>query len=120
MNLLNSPHIGWDDHMSEEMKQSWIDLFTQFAMLQTLQVSRSVVPDKANLSSMHLLCLSDAAEIGAAIYVGFKLDNGSYSCQLLASKSKIATHTIPRNKLCCILLMAELAYIVKNASPIPP
>ena len=38
-----------------------------------------------------------------------------YSNQLLTSKSKLMSATIPRNELCAILLMSELAYVAVKA-----
>ena len=38
---------------------------------------------------------------------------GTWSCALLAAKSKMMTETIPRNELSAILLCTELAFMVK-------
>ena len=49
------------------------------------------------------------------VYIGQKLDSGTWSCQLLAAKSKMLSATIPRNELSAILLCTELAFMVKRA-----
>jgi hypothetical protein len=64
----------------------------------------------------------DAAEhcVGAVVYIGTELRDGSYSCRLLTSKSRISEATIPRNELTALLLLTELMYIVKAAMLTPP
>ncbi len=64
-----------------------------------------------------MICLSDASKRagGAAIYMSKKCIDGSWSTALLCSKSKLMKGTVPRNELSAILLMTELAYIVKRS-----
>ena len=73
--------------------------------------------DELSVSKIRLICLSDAAEYaaGAAVYVGRKLLNGSWTCSLISAKSKLLSATIPRNELSAVLLMTELAFIVKKS-----
>ena len=52
---------------------------------------------------------------GAAIYVGYQLLDGTYSCKLLVAKSRILDKTVPRNELSAIMLMTELAHSVKKS-----
>ena len=61
--------------------------------------------------------MSDAAACagGAAVYAGRKLKNGLWTCRLLASRSKLMSATIPRNELSAIMMMAELAFVVKKS-----
>ena len=61
--------------------------------------------------------MSDAATSagGAVVYAGRKLQDGSWTCNLLASRSKLMNATIPRNELSAIMLMAELAFVVKKS-----
>ena len=112
---------NWDDDLPDTQKTTWINIFSKFLNLSTLSVPRSVVPMNADIHSFRLICLSDAAAtaVGAAVYASFELPNGQFHSQLLTSKSRLSTATIPRNELCGILLMSELAYVVKISSPIP-
>ena len=64
-----------------------------------------------------LICLSDAGKNagGAAVYMSKRCLDGRWSAALLCSKSKIMKGTVPRNELSAIMLMTELAYIVKRS-----
>ena len=64
-----------------------------------------------------MICLSDASKRagGAAIYMSKKCIDGSWSTALLCYKSKLMKGTVLRNELCAIVLMTELAYIVKRS-----
>ena len=114
--------IDWDATLSEDLRSRWAQLLANFAEVKSLEVPRAVIPVHADPSSLRLICVADAAEhcAGAAIYVGYENPDGTYTCWLLTSKSKIVISTIPRNELSAILLMAELAYIVNSTAPIKP
>ena len=109
--------LNWDTPLSSEEQVFWTCRFQEFLTIPELRVSRCIFPESANADSIRLLCISDAAEFagGAAVYAGVQLDNGSYSCKLLASKSKLMSLSIPRNELEAIRLAAGLALDVKNA-----
>jgi hypothetical protein len=61
--------------------------------------------------------LADAAEFagGCAIYVGYELPDGSYSCRLIYAKSRLMHHSVPRNELEAILMAAEASLVVQKA-----
>ena len=108
----------WDKPLTDEEQDLWKSFFTIFPQLHTLNVDRCVIPRSVPSSvKLRLLCIADAAVHcgGAAVYAGCRIDDSSYSCSLLASKSKLLDATIPRNELSAILLMTELANSVKNA-----
>ena len=84
-----------------------------------VHINRSVVPDHGVVdpTKARLLVFVDAAEHAgrAAVYIGYKLKEGNFSCKLLMSKSRIYQGTIPRNELSALLLGTELAYTVCKA-----
>ncbi len=83
-----------------------------------IMMPRFCLPSKRDASSkVRLICLADAAEFagGAAVYAGVETSPGTWSCSLLAAKSKLMKETIPRNELSAILLCAELAFMVKSS-----
>ena len=83
-----------------------------------MSVNRCIIPaDIDSTSKIRLICLSDAAENAgrAAVYAGRRLKDGSWSCALMSAKSKLMKGTIPRNELSAILLMTDVAFIVKKA-----
>ena len=85
--------------------------------LQTLKIKRCIIPEDAESTKARLICLSDAAANagGTAIYASFKTREGKYKNQLLMSRSKLMSMTIPRNKLDGILLMSETAFLMHKA-----
>ena len=111
--------LNWDIPLLPEIQEYWHGKFKEFIDIPKLEVDRyalswaSPMPD----SKIRLLCLSDAAACmgGAAIYAGQKLLDGSYSCYLLTSRSKMMSNTIPRNELESIRIGANLALEVKDA-----
>ena len=107
--------IGWDTPLSSEMQEYWLSRFQEFLELPNLSVPRFILPDGALPEKIRLLCISDAAEFagGGAIYAGVELPNGSFSCKLLTSKSRLMSSSIPRNELEAIRITAALAYDVK-------
>ena len=52
---------------------------------------------------------------GAAVYAGRKLKVSTWSCALVASKSKLMKATVPRNELSAIMLGNELVYLVAKS-----
>ena len=73
--------------------------------------------DKDSLSGIRLICVTDAAVNagGAAVYAGRKLKDSTWSCALVASKSKLMKATVPRNELSAIMLGTELIYLVAKS-----
>ena len=116
LSKLNS--LDWDEVLSPPDQALWKDKFVTFVGFPDMKVDRCVVPENAIISKgARLICISDAATHagGAAIYIGFHCDDGSFSNKLLTAKSKLMSATVPRNELSAILLMTEMAYIVSKA-----
>ena len=108
----------WDSILPAALQQLWTKHFCDFLTVPNMIAKRWVGhPDAVDPTSFRLLCLSDAGEAcgGAAIYASQLLPDGSYSCQLLISKSKLLGGSVPRNELEGILIMAKLAVTVKDA-----
>ena len=110
--------VDWDLELNEELQHHWSERFKEFVELPNLKTPRCVVPVNAvDPTKMRLVCVSDAAvgAGGTAIYAGFLLHDGSYSCMLLTSKSKLFDMSIPRNELSAIVEMSKLAFVTKKA-----
>ena len=109
----------WDAPLPIEAQCYWSERFKEFLQIPYLSIQRYVFPDQ-NIqidSNIRLICVSDAAANagGAAIYAGRKVQGNTFSCQLLTSKSKLMSYTIPRNELEAIRIGANLANEAKNA-----
>ena len=110
--------IDWDVPLPQEKQEFWLGKFQEFLTIPELSIKRCILPtEQADQVRIRLLCLSDAAEHagGAAIYAGTQLPDGSFSCQLLTSKSKLMAGAIPRNELEALRIGANLTYDVKTA-----
>ena len=81
-----------------------------------LQIKRAVVPPDAANIDMETINTAVAGEnlVCAAIYVRFLRRDGSYSCQLIFSRTKIVNDTsTPRLELVAAVLNASTSHIVK-------
>ena len=110
--------LAWDEEVSLEQQIKWKTLLTEFVDLHELTAPRCIIPaDNVSASKIRLICICDAAEHagGAAVYAGRKLLDGTWSCAMVSAKSKLMKGTIPRNELSAIMLMTEVAFIVKKA-----
>ena len=96
----------------------WKHQLSRLVDFPKLSVPRICIPaDKDSLSGIRLICVTDAAinADGAAVYAGRKLKDSTWSCALVASKSKLMKATVPRNELSAIMLGTELIYLVAKA-----
>jgi hypothetical protein len=119
MKLDNMPLKGldWDSELPPDLQDIWTERFKQMLSIPYMDAPRCIVPiDAVNPDKLRLICISDAAEEagGCAIYCGFERKNGTFSCDLLLSRSKLMNQKVPRNELEGIKLMAETATAVRN------
>lgn len=105
--------LGWEERIPDEEYIVWKKIFTQWPEIQSLRYPRSCVPNNATPSSeVRLISCSDASAdcSGAALYLSLKLGDGTWSCQLLTSKSQLCKFSVPKNELCALVLAMELIY----------
>ena len=79
-----------DEHIRPEDQDLWKCQLSRLVDFPTLSVSRICIPaDKDSLSGIRLICVTDVAinPGGAAVYVGRKLKDSTWSCVLVVSKS---------------------------------
>ena len=108
----------FDEALPLDLQAEWREALATLTQLSSLVIPRSVIPiDSPTDAPIRLICLSDAGESagGAVVYAGVKLPDGTYSCGLLASKSRLLSATVPRNELSAIMTMTELVFIIKRA-----
>lgn len=113
---LNS--LDWKDPIPEEFHETWIDHFVELEKAKLLTIPRCIIPHSAPPDwKIRLICLADAAEGagGAAVYGGIELPDGNFTCNLLFSKSRLMRNSVPRNELEAIVLMADIALVVRNS-----
>ena len=118
LELTKLNEFEWDEELSQEKQELWKEMLSWYTELDKIKFQRCRLPaDEDAQSGIRLICLSDAAENagGAVVYGGRKRIDGSWSCSLITAKSKLMKSTIPRNELSAIMLMTELAFIVKTS-----
>ena len=107
----------WKEPLPPEEKVLWKTLLFEFVEFHRLWVPRCVFQPGSGDGDIRLVCFADAAVVagGAAVYAGVELTPGCYSSALIAAKSRLIKGTVPRNELSAIMLMTELAFMVKRA-----
>ena len=112
-------NLDWDDYVPDELKNAWLENFELIQRLGQVRFRRAVIPEDALNLEMETIEMADANQNLAcsAIYGRFKLKSGSYSCQLLFSRSKIvpAGMSMPRAELFAALLNATTGHVVYMA-----
>ena len=91
-------------------------------MIQTIKdvkFNRAVIPEDAVDTKGELLCFGDASKslICIAIYVRYKKQCGSHSCQLIFARSRLVPDhlTLPRAELYAALVNTHSSEVVKRA-----
>ena len=111
--------LDWDDCIPENLREIWMNHFETITELNNLKYKRAVVPYDAISLDLQTLCFGDASKvmICTAIYIRFKKKNGSYSCQLIFSRSKLVPEnmTQPRAELFAAVTNCHTGEVVKRA-----
>ena len=110
---------GWDDVVPDDVRNKWLRNFMLMEQMRGIKFSRARMPTTAVDTRMRLITLVDAALelIMMVTYCGFKLSDGTWSCQQLIGRSALATGTIPRNELSGASGGSNLACVVKKSLP---
>ena len=93
--------MDWDEYILAEDQDSWTQQLSRLVNFPKFSIPRICIPaDKDSLSGIRLICLTDAAITGggAALYAGRKSKDPTWSCALVASKSKLMKATVPQNE----------------------
>jgi len=109
--------LDWDDPVPIELLDKWVSNVEKIQSLRTVMFKRAVVPEDAANLDVELLVATDASQhIGVvAVYARILRQNGLYSCQLLAARSKLLTGlTIPKAELKSAVAAAVLANVVRH------
>ena len=108
----------WDDPIPSHLREIWVRNFDLLNEISHLKFNRAVVPPDATSLDISTIDTADAGKnlICAAVYARFKRRNGTYSCQLIFSRTKIVHDlSTPRAELEAALLNASTGHIVQLA-----
>ena len=111
--------FDWDDPVPEEFRRSWIEFFRDLFEMQEIEFKRCLKPAET-ASNPDLVSFSDSSQdaYGTCAYARWKLKDGTYQCNLIASKNRLAPVkkiSIDRLELCAAVLNTRLTtFIVKE------
>ena len=109
--------LGWDDALPDSYRQLWENNFEMIEEMRSLRYNRAVVPADAKNLDIQTIDTGDASSkiICAAIYARFEKKDGTFSCQLIFSRTKILPKdiSIPRAELQASVLNATTGHVVK-------
>ena len=111
--------LDWDDKIPADLKKIWLANFRTIQDLAHVRFNRAIVPKDAVNLDINTIDTGDASNSLAcsAIYARFQRKDGSYSCQLIFSRSKLVPEgmTLPRAELLAASLNATTGHVVKLA-----
>ena len=99
--------MEWAEYICAEDQDGWKQQLSRLVDFPKLSVPRICIPaDKDSISGIRLICVTDAVinTGGAAVYAGRKLNDSTWICALVVSKSKLMKATVPQNQLFAIML----------------
>ena len=111
--------LDWKDYVPVEQREVWMKVFKNIQDARLIKWRRAVVPvDAVDPTKMRLIETNDGSQYGSscAVYAGFLLRDGSYSCHLLFARSTIndPSYTVPRNEQLGSVLGAQCLYILRH------
>ena len=111
--------MQWDDILPNELMPVWSNHFDMINEMRNIRYQRAVIPSDAASLDAETLEFGDASKtnVCVAIYVRFRRRDGSHSCQLLFSRTKLVPDgmTQPRGELFAALLNAHTGEVVRRA-----
>ena len=123
-------NIGWDDPISGETLDKWVDIITMFLRIKEIVVSRAVRPEGVE-DSAELVGFADGSLMAyaCAVYVRWKkikqspMDPDRFHVRLVCAKARVTSAkgtTAPRSEVSGYLILTRLLKTVVNAMDIKP
>ena len=112
--------LDWDDQIPDDLRQIRISNFELMEEISSLKFQRTIIPEDAvnlELSTIDFADASKSSLICVSIYARFKRQCGSYSSQLVLSRSKLVPDgtTQPRAELLAALINTYTGEIVRRS-----
>ena len=119
LHTLVKKSLSWDNVIPNDLRSVWVSHFEMMQEIGKLRFQRKVVPEDAVNLDINTIDASDTSNkmVCVAIYARFLRRSGTYSCQLVFSRSKVVPDGLsqPRAKLFAAVLNARTGEIVKRA-----
>ena len=104
--------LDWDDQLSLELLNLWMDVYLHLSQVNKITVDRLVLAKgQPTEIQLHGFCDSSKKVYGACLYLCSANQHGEVTTKLLCSKLRVAPVkkiTLPRLELCGALLLAQL------------
>ena len=107
----------WDQEIPLDYLTTWVKNLKIIQKLKNVKFPRCVIPKDFAEEKVELIVSCDASQETAAavVHARVKKRNGDYSCNILASKSKlVSTSTIPIAELKAARIAVSLAYVAQS------
>ncbi|XP_072389402.1 uncharacterized protein [Diabrotica undecimpunctata] len=105
-------NLNWDDKLTGEISSEWSNFLGHIPDLAKLTFSRPLLnPLNISRIEIHGFCDASMKAYGACIYLRVLHENGTVSCNLITSKSRVAplkTISLPRLELLWAALLSTL------------
>ena len=119
LRILHQRKLEWDDRIPDDLRQIWLNNFDMMQEISELRFQRNIIPIDAETIDIETLEFGDSSNslICSAIYARVKRKNGSFSCQLVFSRSKILPEgtSIPRGELAAAHLNSVTGLVVRRS-----
>ena len=95
--------LDWNDQIPNELKQVWLSHFELIEEISKLRFNRTIIPEDAKNLDIETIDSADASSKIACVTIHARVQkkDGSYSCQLVFSRSKLVPESFsqPRAEL---------------------
>ena len=119
ISYLHRSGLSWDDEVPENLRGIWDSNFGMMQEIGQIRYKRAIIPVNARSLEIETIDTGDASSklICVAIYARFGMKDGTFSCQLVFSRSKVVPEgiTIPRAELMAATMNAATGQTVKRA-----
>ena len=108
----------WDSPISSELQNKWLKEFIRIDNLRGISFTRPVMPINAINNKLRLIGLGDASKIYivTAVYGGFELPDGTFSCSLIIGRGMLAGDiTIPKLELNGQCATSNIGWVIRSA-----
>ena len=107
---------GWDDPLPTHLSLSWNKWLDGVRIIDAYEIPRCLkLPHEVEKVQLQIFCDGSETAYGCVAYTNFRYVDGTLSCSLVASKSRLTPlnnstlKTVPRIELCGAKLAVELA-----------
>ena len=111
--------LSWNDVITDELRPVWNNHFEMMQEIGNLKFKREIAPEDAVNLDINTIDAADASSKVAcvAIYAGILRKNGTYSCQLVFSRSKLVPNGLlgPGAELFAATINTRTGEVVKRA-----